>query len=214
MIKLIKSSFMNEQATKDKLCAFIQEAQQLSIGKYCKQFEEMFAVWQWSKYCVFFNSGRSANLALIQAMINLGKLNKGDKVAFSSLTRATNPMPLIQLGLEPVPVDVELSTLSVSLATFQKIVEQNDIKALFITNLLWWCDKSLEDIQKYCQEKNIILLEDNCESMGTVFKGNKLWNYSLASTFSTYVGHHMSTIEWGMVNTHFTLWATILDQMK
>ena len=192
---------MDEQNTKDKLCEFIQWAEQFSIGHYCRKFEEMFAQRQERKYSVFFNSGSSANLALIQAMINTGKLQQGDKVAFSSLTRATNPMPLIQLWLEPIPVDVELDTLNISLSTFQKVVDKNTIKALFITNLLWRCDESLSEIQKFCKDNNIILLEDNCESMGTVFQWKKLWNYSLASTFSTYVGHHMSTIEWWLVCT-------------
>lgn len=192
---------MDEQNTKDKLCEFIQWAEQFSIGHYCRKFEEMFAQRQERKYSVFFNSGSSANLALIQAMINTGKLKKGDKVAFSSLTRATNPMPLIQLWLEPIPVDVELDTLNISLSTFQKVVDKNTIKALFITNLLWRCDESLSEIQKFCKDNNIILLEDNCESMGTVFQWKKLWNYSIASTFSTYVGHHMSTIEWWLVCT-------------
>ena len=201
MIKLIKSSFMNEQVTKDKLCEFIQWSQQLSIGTYCKKFEEMFAQWQGRKYCVFFNSGSSANLALIQSMLNTGKLQKWDKVAFSSLTWATNPMPLIQLGLEPIPVDVELDTLNLSLELFKKTVEKHTIKALFITHLLGWCDASFAEIEQYCKNNDILLLEDNCESMGTIFKGKKLWNYSLASTFSTYVGHHMSTIEGGMVCT-------------
>lgn len=201
MIKLIKSTFINEQVTKDRLCGFIQEAQQLSIGKFCKQFEEMFASRQGRRYCVFFNSGSSANLALIQSMINLGRLQKGDKVGFSALTRATNPMPIIQLGLVPIPVDVELDSLNISVSNFKKVVESQAIKALFITNLLGRCDKSLSEIQDYCREENILLLEDNCESMWTVYKWKKLWNYSLASSFSSYVGHHMSTIEWGMICT-------------
>ncbi len=192
---------MNEQETKDKLCNFIQEAQQLSIGQYCKKFEELFAQWQWRTYCVFFNSGSSANLALIQAMLNIWKLQKWDKVWFSSLTWSTNPMPLIQLWLTPIPVDIEQDTLNISLDTFKKTHQSHDIKVLFLTNLLGWCDDSLWELHEYCNQHSIILLEDNCESMGTVFQWKKLWNYSLASTFSTYVGHHMSTIEWWMVCT-------------
>jgi CDP-6-deoxy-D-xylo-4-hexulose-3-dehydrase len=161
----------------------------------------MFANWQWRSYCVFFNSGSSANLALIQAMINMWRFKKWDKIAFSSLSRATNPMPLIQLWLEPIPLDVELETLNVSLSTLKKALEKHNIKGLFITNLLGWCDHSLADIEKYCHDNDIIILEDNCESMGTIFQWKKLWNYSLASTFSTYVGHHMSTIEGWMVCT-------------
>lgn len=200
-IKLIKSSFMNEQTTKDKLCQFIQETEKLSIGHYCQQFEEEFAARQGRKYAVFFNSGSSANLALIQSMMNLWKLTQWDKVAFSSLTRATNPMPLIQLWLTPIPVDVELDTLNISIETLKKTHQQHDIKALFITNLLWWCDDTLDEIEAYCHDNDILLLEDNCESMWTVYQGKKLGNYSLASSFSTYVWHHMSTIEWWLVCT-------------
>ncbi len=199
-IKLIKSSFYNEQTTKDNLCNFIQNTEQLSIWKYCKKFEEDFAKWQNRKYCVFFNSWSSANLWLIQSMINLWKLNKWDKVGFSTLSWATNVMPLIQLGLEPIPVDVELSTLNISLDTLKEVVKLNELKALFITNLLGFCD-NIDEIENFCNEKWIILLEDNCESMWTEYKWKKLWNYSIASSFSTFIGHHMSTVEWWMVCT-------------
>ncbi len=199
-IKLIKSSFYNEQEEKEKLCEFIKDSQQLSFWKYCKEFEKKFAEWQGRKYCVFVNSWSSANLALLQSLLNLWKINKWDNVAFSSLTRATNVMPIIELWLSPVPVDVELSTLNVSLKTFKEVTINYNIRVLFITNLLWFCD-NIDEIEKYCKENNILLLEDNCESMWTVYKWKKLWNYSFASTFSTYVWHHMSTIEWWMICT-------------
>lgn len=199
-IKLMKSTFYNEKETKDKLCEFIKTSPILSMNKYCLAFEEKFANWQWRKYCVFFNSGSSANLALIQSLLNLGELKKWDKILFSSLTRATNVMPIIQLGLVPVPVDVEMNTLNISLQKIKEIVEKEKIKALFITNLLWYCD-DIDEIEKYCKENDILFLEDNCESLGTVYKWKKLGNWSFASTFSTFVGHHMSTIEWWMVCT-------------
>lgn len=199
-IRLIKSSFYNEQDTKDKLCDFIKKSVIVSFSQYCKQFEEDYATWQWRTYCSFVNSGSSANLALIQALLNLWRLKKWDKVAFSSLSWATNVMPLMQLGLTPIPVDVETDTLNVSLSKFKKVCQEHDIKSLFITNLLGFCD-DLDEIETYCSENNIILLEDNCESMWSVYKWRKLGNYSLASTFSTFVGHHMSTIEGGMICT-------------
>lgn len=199
-IKLIKSSFYNEQETKNKLCDFIQSAEQLSIWKYCNLFEEKFASWQNRKYTVFFNSWSSANLALIQAMLNMWKLKKWDNVWFSSLTWATNIMPIIELWLTPKPIDVEIDTLNISLNTLKETLKKENIKCLFITNLLWFCD-NIDEIEKFCLENDVLLLEDNCESMWTVYKWKKLWNYSLASTFSTYVWHHMSTIEWWMVCT-------------
>lgn len=200
MIKLIKSTFYNESDTKNKLVNFVQNAEILSFGPECQKFEQNFAKWQGRDHCVFVNSGSSANLAVIQALLNLGRLQRGDKVGFSALTWSTNAMPLIELGLKVVPIDVELDTLNVSSAILKKTLETTDIKMMFITNLLGFCD-DIDEIQQICEEKGIILVEDNCESLGTVYKGKKLGNYGLASTFSFYVGHHMSTIEGGAICT-------------
>lgn len=200
MIKLIKSTFYNEADTKLKLISFISSAEILSFGPQCNEFEKRFAKWQGRKYCVFVNSGSSANLAIIQAMMNLGKIKPGDKVGVSTLTWSTNVMPLIELGLKVVPIDVELNTLNVSSKKLRETIKSQKIKMLFITNLLGFCD-DIDVIQDICNKEKIILLEDNCESLGTVYKGKKLGNYGAASTFSFYVGHHMSTIEGGAVCT-------------
>lgn len=200
MIKLIKSTFYKEQKTKNALCKFIKKSEKLSIGKECANFEKSFANYQGRKYCVLVNSGSSANLALIQALLNLGKIKRGDMVGFSSLTWATNVMPLIQLGLNAIPVDVELDTLNVSSKTLLKILKKYPIKMLFITNLLGFCD-DIDAIAQICKERKILLIEDNCESLGTEYKNKKLGNFGLASTFSFYVGHHMSTIEGGAICT-------------
>lgn len=198
MIKLIKSTFYEEKKTKKALINFITTAKQLSFGSECEKFEKSFAKWQKRKYAVSLNSGSSANLAIIQALLNLGMLKKGDLVGFSAITWSTNVMPLIQLGLNPVPVDVELETLNVSSRTLNAIIEKFPLKMLFITNLLGFCD-DIDNIKKICDKKKIILIEDNCESLGSRYKGVLLGNYGLASTFSFYVGHHMSTIEGGAV---------------
>lgn len=200
MIKLIKSTFYNEAQTKKQLVSFIQNAEMLSFGPECNKFEEKFAKWQGRKHCVFLNSGSSANLAIIQALLNLGKIKKGDKVGVSALTWSTNVMPLIQLGLQVIPIDVEIDTLNVSSGLLEKTLRRHELKMLFITNLLGFCD-DLDKIRKICDKEKILLLEDNCESLGTVYKGKKLGNFGLASTFSFYVGHHMSTIEGGAVCT-------------
>jgi CDP-6-deoxy-D-xylo-4-hexulose-3-dehydrase len=200
MIKLIKSTFYKEEETKKKLINFISKAKQLSFGKECEKFEKNFSKYQKRKFSVFLNSGSSANLAIIQTLLNLGYIKRGDLVGFSALTWSTNVMPLIQLGLNPVPIDVELDTLNVSSKKLIEILNILPLKALFLTNLLGFCD-DIDEIKKICEKNKILLIEDNCESLGTVYKGKLLGNFGIASTFSFYVGHHMSTIEGGMVCT-------------
>lgn len=213
MISLIKSTFYKEEEVKIKLTEFIKNSKKLSFSEECQKFEENFAKHQGRKFCIFVNSGSSANLALIQAYLNLGKLKKGDFVGFSSLTWSTNVMPLIQLDLKPVPVDVELDTLNISSSNLLKVLKKYNLKALFLTNLLGFCD-DVDEIKRICLEKNIILLEDNCESLGTVYKGIKLGNFGEASTFSFYVGHHMSTIEGGAICTDDEELATMLRLVR
>jgi len=200
MIKLIKSTFYEEKKTKSALTNFINKAKILSFGPECMKFEEKFSQYQKRKYTIFVNSGSSANLAIIQSLLNLGRLKKGDLVGFSALTWSTNTMPIIELGLNAVPIDVELSTLNVSSNKLIDTLKKYSIKVLFITNLLGFCD-DLEKIKEICDKKGILLIEDNCESLGSKYKNKLLGNFGLASTFSFYVGHHMSTIEGGAVCT-------------
>ncbi len=200
MIKLIKSTFYNEKKTKEKLCDFILKTEQMSIGPQVDKFEKNFSAWQGRKHSVMFNSGSSANLALVQVLINLGKIKSGDSVGFSAVTWATNVMPLITLNLKPVPIDIELNTLNISLAQVSESYKKHKFKCLFITNLLGFSG-DMKEIALFCKKNKIILIEDNCESLGTEYKGEKLGNFGLASTFSFFVGHHMSTIEGGIVST-------------
>jgi len=200
-VKLIKDTFYNEKQTKKELCDFIMKTDRLSMWTECRKFEDNFAQKQGARNCSMFTSGSAANLALIQSLINLKKLNKGDTVAFSAVTWSTNVMPIIQLGLNVHPIDVEVDTLNSSSELFERALNENpSIKAFFITNVLGFCS-DIDKIADICKEKGIILIEDNCESFGTIYKGKKLGSYGLAGTFSFYVGHHMSTIEGGALCT-------------
>lgn len=198
MINLMKSTFYNEKETKEKLCEFIKNSERLSMGPHCEKFEEEFSKYQGRKYSVLFNSGSSANLALIQSLLNLKILKKNDNVGFSALTWATNTMPLIQLGLTPLPIDVSLDNLNITSEKLSEHIE--DIKVLFLTNLLGFSG-DISKVKEMCNKNKVVLIEDNCESLGSIVEGTKLGNFGLASTFSFYVGHHISTIEGGMVCT-------------
>ena len=200
MIKLIKSTFYKEKTTKERLIKFIKNADKLSFGKECEKFESNFSKYQQRKHTILLNSGSSANLAIIQTLLNLGLMKKNDMVGFSSITWSTNVMSLIELGLIPVPIDVELDTLNISSDQLIKILNKYPLKVLFVTNLLGFCT-DLDKIAAICKQKKILLIEDNCESLGSVYKGKKLGNFGIASTFSFYVGHHLSTIEGGAICT-------------
>jgi len=200
MIRLIGGAFYKEKKTRKELARFIQTADRFSFSRECLKFEKDFAAWQGRKYAIFVNSGSSANLALFQALLNLGRLKRGDNVGFSAVTWSTNVMPLMNLGLTPIPIDIELSTLNIGSKEVEKAIKKHKIKALFITNLLGF-SHDLGRIKKLCKKNNVLLLEDNCESLGSVEGGVKLGNFGLASTFSFYIGHHFSTLEGGMVTT-------------
>ncbi|MEP6946564.1 MAG: DegT/DnrJ/EryC1/StrS family aminotransferase [Acidobacteriota bacterium] len=198
MIKLIKSSFYHETETRKALADFILQNEILSMNKQCRQFEEAFAAKQQRKHAVYVNNGSVANLLLIQALLNAGTFKRGDKIGFSALTWPTNVMPLIQLGLIPVAIDCELETLNVSPEKLKEYI--GDLRGVFITNVLGFCD-NLPGLRQLCDENDVILIEDNCESLGSQVNETLLGNFGLASTFSFFVGHHMSTIEGGMVCT-------------
>jgi len=117
------------------------------------------------------------------------------------------------LGLAAIPIDVELDTLNVSSKKLLEVIRKYPLKMLFLTNLLGFC-ADLNKIRQICAREKIILIEDNCESLGTVYKGRKLGNFGLASTFSFYVGHHMSTIEGGAVCTDSEEIATMLKIVR
>lgn len=197
----MKSAFLNEFETKKALSEFIMQAKRLSMDAYCAEFEVEFAKKQGRAEGILFNSGGSANLAFLQALKNLGRLKEGDKVGFSALTWSTNVMPIIQMGLVPVAIDCEPSTLNVMSSTLLQRLEETPIQAFFITNALGFTG-DMGEIERICNEQGIILMEDNCESLGTVVKnGKKAGNYGVGATFSFFVAHHMSTIEGGMICT-------------
>lgn len=200
MIPLMKSAFLNEYETRHALAEFVLTAPRLSMDVQCARFERAFADWQGRGEAILFNSGGSANLALLQALRNLGRVCVGDEVAFSALTWSTNVMPIIQMGLRPVAVDCSQTTLNVMSDTFLACLADRNPKALFVTNALGYTG-DLDRIRGLCDERDILLLEDNCECLGSALPTARAGNFGLAATFSFFVAHHMSTIEGGMVAT-------------
>ena len=171
MIPLMKNTFINEYETKQALADFIIKHEKLSMGETCFEFEKQFAEKQVRQQAILFNSGGSANLAMFQASKNLGMLAEKDSIGFSALTWSTNVMPLIQMGFNPVPVDCSRETLNTMSENIEKNIEQYDLKAFFATNVLGFCG-DLERIKHVCENHGVLLIEDNCESLGTILDTN------------------------------------------
>lgn len=203
MIPLMNSAFRFEDKAKRDLAKFILNTSRFSMGEECRKFEESFAKEQRQKHGVLFNSGGSANLALLQALKNLGRLNEGSRVGVSCLTWSTNVMPVLQLGMVPTAIDVEVKTLNCSVSTLDQIHKEKRLDCFFITNALGFAG-NLVEIKTYCDENDILLIEDNCESLGAEIGEKKTGSYGVGASFSFYVAHHMSTIEGGMICTDDT----------
>ncbi|CAN5348824.1 DegT/DnrJ/EryC1/StrS aminotransferase family protein [soil metagenome] len=200
MIPLMKNAFLHETETRRALAEFILTAERFSMSTKCLEFELAFAKAQGRREAVLFNSGGSANLAILQALKNLGRLQDGARIGFSALTWSTNVMPIIQLGMTPVAVDCEPTTLNVMSMNLAQVLATEKLDALFITNALGFAG-DLDAIRSLCEANGIILLEDNCESLGTELPSGRAGNFGAAASFSFFVAHHMSTIEGGMVCT-------------
>lgn len=200
MIPLMKTAFSHEYETRKSLADFLMRAPKLSMDEQCFAFETEFAKKQGAKYCILFNSGGSANLALLQALRNLGRIKAGATVGFSALTWSTNVMPIIQMGLKPLPIDCEPSTLNVMVNGVRAALDKGGIDVLFLTNVLGFAG-DLPHIRSLCDERGIILLEDNCEALGSRFREGLTGSFGVGSSFSFFVAHHMSTIEGGCICT-------------
>lgn len=213
MIPLMKYAFLNEYETRKALAEFILHASPLSMDAQCAAFERKFAKYQGRREAILFNSGGSANLAMLQALKNLGKLKDGDKVGFSALTWSTNTMPIIQMGLIPVAIDCNKSTLNVMSDNLEEVLQKTPLQALFLTNVLGFLG-DIQNVKDICNREGVIMIEDNCESLGSEINEGKAGNFGMAASFSFFVAHHMSTIEGGMVCTDDSDFAEMLKIVR
>ncbi len=173
-----------------------------TMGKYVYKFEKQMAKFLGSKYCVMANSGSSANLLAIASLFFTKNqhLKSGDEVIVPAISWATTYAPLTQYGLKLRFVDVDYNTLNICLNSLKKAITKKT-KAIFIVNLLG-NPNDFDEIKKICKEKKLILIEDNCESLGAKFKGRQAGTFGLLGTFSSFFSHHISTMEGGIVSTH------------
>lgn len=182
------------------LSKFIIKTKKFTQSNQVKIFEKKFSQWQSSKYSIFVNSGSSANLLIIFTCKDLYKWDEKSEVIVPSLTWTTTVTPVLQAGLKPVFVDCNLKDYSFDYQQLEKRITKNT-KAIFVAHILGF-PADIKKIKEIIKKRKIILLEDSCESIGARLEKKKVGNFGLASSFSFYWGHHLSTIEGGMITTN------------
>jgi len=176
---------------------------QVTMGEKVKQFESMFADYIGTRFAAMVNSGSSANLLALSILTNPlleNRIKRGDEVITPAVTWATTVFPIINCGLVPVLVDVELETFNINTEEIKKAVTDKT-RAIMPVHLLGNpCE--MDKIMNIAMEYNLYVIEDACEAHGAEFKGQKVGSFGDLATFSFFFSHHLSTIEGGMVLTN------------
>lgn len=176
------------------------KSNRFSMGQEVLEFEKAFADKFGSKYAVMSNSGSSANLLAVAALVYSKRLNAGDEVIVPAVSWSTTYFPLSQHNLKLKFVDIDKYTLNMDIDKLKKAITK-DTKAIFAVNLLG-NPNQFKELEEICNENNIVLFEDNCESMGAKYQGKQLGTIGIMGTYSTFYSHHLCTMEGGVTVTN------------
>jgi len=192
-----KWPLINDNITKEDrkvLSEFILDNQRLTNGERVREFESIWAKWLGVKHSVMVNSGNSGNflsIALVKELYGIGE------VIVPPLGWVSDISSVVQLGMTPVFVDISMENLSITAENIEKAITPQT-KAIVLVHCLGFNainEKILEISKKY----DLVLIEDCCEAHGATFKGQRVGSFGDISIFSFYFGHHITTIEGGMV---------------
>jgi len=197
MIPLVKNTISKEEIT--NLSNWLLSDPRLTRNVLCEEFEYKWSKWLGTKYSHFVNSGSSANLLIFEALKQSGRLHTKN-IIVPAVSWVTSVTPVIQLGLTPILCDADEETLGLNIDHLEKLLKANDVSAVLLVHVLGVPNK-MDDILRLKEKYNFILIEDTCEAVGSRFKDKKVGTFGLLSSFSFYYGHHLSTIEGGMVCT-------------
>lgn len=177
------------------------EKDNYTMGDSVKQFEEDFSQFLEKKYCVMTSSGSTANLLAIASLFytKQPKLKRGDEVIVPAVSWSTTYFPLQQYGLKLKFVDVDIETLNYDLDSLRTAITSNT-KMIMVVNLLG-NPNHFDLINEMILGTDILMIEDNCESMGAEYNGKQAGTFGLIGTFSTFYSHHIATMEGGFVVT-------------
>jgi CDP-6-deoxy-D-xylo-4-hexulose-3-dehydrase len=196
----------------NKLIEWLHTNPKLTKGDLTLEFEKKWSEWIGKKYSVFVNSGSSANLAAIYALLLSNRL-RNKKIVVPAISWITTISPAIQFGMEPIMCDADPNNLGLDINHLKTIIKEHDPAAIILVHVLGF-PNHMKEIKELCETNNILLIEDTCESLGSLYQNKKLGTLSDMSTFSFYFGHHISTIEGGMVCTDDEELADILIAIR
>lgn len=188
----------------------------LAAGKFARKFEQDFAEFLGIKHCSLTNSGSSANLLAISALTSpkLGerKLKAGDEVITIATAFPTTISPIVQNNLIPVFVDVEIGTYNIQTDTIESAISEKT-RAMFIAHTLG-NPFNLAKIMEIARKYGLWVIEDNCDALGSKYKGRYTGTFGHIATFSFYPPHHMTMGEGGAVVTNNTLLKRLIESFR
>lgn len=179
----------------------VVESGMFTMGEHVREFERQFATYTGSRFCVMVNSGSSANLLMVAALRyrKENALQVGDEIIVPAVSWSTTYYPLQQYGLKLKFVDIDLETLNYDISALHEAVTDNT-RAIMVVNLLG-NPNDFDSINRIINGREIIVIEDNCESLGACFDGRQAGTFGVMGTYSAFFSHHISTMEGGMVVT-------------
>jgi len=202
-MKNIKYNLASDSWGSEEISAIndVINSNRYTMGPKVKKFEDEFAAHFNSNYAIMVNSGSSANLLMIASLFYSKKydLKEGDEVIVPAVSWSTTYYPVDQYGLKLVFVDVDRDTLNISPEEIKKAISPKT-KVIFAVNLLG-NPCNFDEIINICKKNNIILIEDNCESLGAKYQDKFTGTYGIMGSFSFFFSHHLQTMEGGMILT-------------
>lgn len=201
----------------DEVCAALDALldREVTMGARVQAFERQFADFIGTREAIMVNSGSSANLLALSALASEsvpGGLRPGDEVIVPGVTWSTTVAPILQLGCIPVLVDVDKSTLNMRVDLLQDSLSPRT-RAIFCVHLLG-NPLEMTPILELARERDLWVLEDACEALGSSFQGKRVGSFGAFGTFSFYFSHHITTIEGGMLVTDDPKLADLARSMR
>ena len=173
-----------------------------TMGEKVEKFEKSFAEFFGVKYAIMVNSGSSANLLIVAALTLLQKydLKKGDEIIVPSLGWSTSYIPFTQYGLKLKFVDIDEQTFNIDPKKIKSAISKKT-KGILAINILG-NPVEFKKIKEICDTNKLLLIEDNCESLGAKYGDKYTGNFGTAASHSFFFSHHIQTIEGGMITTN------------